>query len=557
MTLTHDEVEARLTAPGRLFEMTEAEAGGHRIRTWKNAPAHFRALLTASRRHGERVFLRYEDERVTFEDHFRRAAALAGRLAGEYGVAKGDRVAIAMRNYPEWVVAFSAVLAAGAVAVPLNAWWTRRELAFGLADSGAAVLIADGERARLMADAGVRIIVTRPGGSVPPGAAVLADLIGEPTGEVTLPEVDLTPDDPATIFYTSGTTGRPKGALGTHRNVGQAPLTVGYSLSRGAAMRRGDPGRASGRRRVTLLAVPLFHVTGCFGSMLSAMFGGATIVLMYKWDAGQALRLIERERVTGVTGTPTNAWQLMAHPGFGDHDVASLGTLFYGGAPAPPSLLARIRDRLPGRAPSNVYGMTETSALIIDNSGGAYPDRPDSVGRPVPVVDVRVTGPGGAKARPGEVGELCVRGAPVVGGYWNRPEATAESFAGGWFRTGDLARVDEDGLVFIVDRVKDMVIRGGENVYCAEVEAALFEHPAVRDAAVIGVPHDELGEEVGAVIHTTPGAALAPGDLTGFLKGRIAPFKIPAHYWFRQGELPRNPGGKIVKDLLRREVLGS
>ncbi|MET7464317.1 class I adenylate-forming enzyme family protein [Nonomuraea sp. NPDC005501] len=553
MTLTHAQVEAQLTGPGQLFEVEEIGRTG--VRTWKHAPAHFRALLDISRFHGDKVFLVYEDEHITFEEHYRRVAALATRLVADYGVGKGDRVAVAMRNYPEWVIAFSAVLAAGGIAVPLNAWWTEPELAYGVSDSGAKVLIADGERAARLASTGLPLIVAR--GEAPPGARTLAEVMGEPGPDARLPDVDLSPEDPATIFYTSGTTGRPKGALGSHRNLGQSPMTVAYGLMRAVALAGKDVSEVAGQRRVTLLTVPLFHVTGCFSALTTTMFSGGGLVLMYKWDPGQALRLIERERVTTMIGVPTNAWQLMSHPDFGAHDLSSLTTLGYGGAPAPPKLLERITSNLPQRATSNGYGMTETTALAIGNGGPDYLSRPDSIGLPSAVVDVRVVDPAGKELPRGEVGELCVRGPNVIMGYWNKPRATAETFVDGWLHTGDLARMDEEGFVYIVDRAKDMVIRGGENVYCAEVEAALFEHPAVDDAAVIGVPHDELGEEVGAVVRLTLGASVTDGELREFLAGRIAKFKIPVHVWFREEELPRNPGGKILKTRLRREILGS
>ncbi|MEU8149008.1 class I adenylate-forming enzyme family protein [Nonomuraea sp. NPDC048901] len=552
MTLSHAQVQAQLTGPGQLFEMEEIGDTG--VRTWKHAPAHFRALLEMSRYHGEKEFLVYEDEHITFEEHFRRAATLANRLVTDYGVAKGDRVVVAMRNYPEWAVAFSAALAAGAIAVPLNAWWTESELAYGVRDCDAKVLIVDGERAVRLAGTGVPMIVAR--GEVPEGARSFADVLGEVSGDVTLPDVQLSPEDPATIFYTSGTTGQPKGALGSHRNLGQSPMTLAYGLIRGVALAGKDVAAATGTRRVTLLTVPLFHVTGCFSALTTTMFAGGGLVLMYKWDPGQALRLIERERITAMIGVPTNAWQLMSHPDFVKYDLSSLTTLGYGGAPAPPKLLERIGENLPDRAASNGYGMTETTGLAIGNAGPDYLARPDSIGLPTAVVDVRVSGPLGEELPPGEVGELCVRGANVIMGYWNKPEATAQTFVDGWLHTGDLARIDEDGFVYIVDRAKDMVIRAGENVYCAEVEAALFEHPAVDDAAVIGVPHDELGEEVGAVIRLKPGTSTTAEELQSFLAERIAKFKIPAHIWFRDAELPRNPGGKILKTHLRREVLG-
>ncbi|MEU3168822.1 class I adenylate-forming enzyme family protein [Streptosporangium sp. NPDC006930] len=551
MTVTHDQLQARLTAPGQLFETEEILSHGGTVRTWKHAPRDFRALLETSRFHGDKVFLAYEDERITYEEHYRRTATLARRLVDDYGVVKGDRVAIAMRNYPEWVIAFSAALAAGAIAVPLNAWWTPQELEYGLSDSGAKVLIADGERAAGLAGPGPALIVTR--GETPEGARSFEDVMGEVEADVTLPPVDLSPEDPATIFYTSGTTGRPKGALGSHRNLGQSPMTVAYGMYRGAIRAGKDPGETSGQRRITLLTVPLFHATGCFAAMTTTMFSGGGLVLMYKWDPGRALELIERERITGLTGVPTNVWQLLSHPDLGKYDISSLSGLGYGGAPAPPKLLERITAQLPNRSSSNGYGMTETTALAISNTGADYLAKPDSIGLPMAVVEVRITDPTGAELPVGAIGELCLRGPNVILGYWNRPEATAETIVDGWLHTGDLARVDEEGFVFIVDRAKDMVIRGGENVYCAEVEAALFEHPAVEDAAVIGIPHEELGEEVGAVLRLSSPAS--DEELGAFLRERIAPFKIPVRFWVRETELPRNPGGKILKTRLRQEVL--
>ncbi|GII80868.1 fatty acid--CoA ligase [Sphaerisporangium rufum] len=556
MSASHDQIRAALTAPGQLFEMEEIEVGGTRIRTWKHAPTTFRSLLENSRFQGEAVFVAYEDERITYEEHFCRAATLAGRLVTEFGVRKGDRVAIAMRNYPEWIVSFSAVLAAGAVAVPLNAWWTTPELEYGLSDSGACLVIADGERAERLRGTAVPMIVTRPAGELPPGARSWAEALGEVRAEVALPAVEIGPEDPATIFYTSGTTGHPKGALGSHRNLGQAPMSVAYALMRSVAMAGKDPAEAAGARRVTLLTVPLFHATGCFAVLVPTLFTGGGIVLMYRWDAGQALSLVEREKVTLITGVPTNAWQLLSHPDLDKYDISSLGGISYGGAPAPPKLLERIGDRLPRRQASNGYGMTETTALAIINSGPAYEARPDSIGLPVAVCDVRVTDPLGQEVPVGEVGELCMRGPNVIQGYWERPQATAETFVDGWLHTGDLVKVDQEGYVYVVDRAKDMVIRGGENVYCAEVEAALFEHPAVDDVAVIGIPDEELGEQVGAVVRLRPGAAATAEELRGFLAGTLAPFKIPVRFWFREAELPRNPGGKVLKTHLRRETLG-
>lgn len=556
MAITREQVQAGLTAPGQRFEMAEAEADGHGIRVWKHAPSTFRALLESTRLHGDRDFVVCSGERYTYERHFRLAATLAHRLVGDYGVRKGDRVAIAMRNHPEWIISYSAVLAVGAVAVPLNAWWTERELAYGLTDSGATLVLADGERAERLSGSGLPLIVAKGDGTGRGDHADWAEVLGEVRADVTLPPVEVDPDDPATILYTSGTTGRPKGALGSNRNLGQAPMTVAYARTYSAVLAGKDPDTVAGARHTTLLAVPLFHATGCLAILLTTMLNGDGLVLMRKWDAGAALRLIEREKVTVLSGVPTNAWQLLSHPSLGEHDISSLRSVTYGGAPAPPKLLERLAELLPGRTPSNGYGMTETSGLAVYNSGADYLARPDSVGRPPAVVDVKVCDPLGHELPPGRVGELCVRGPIVIKGYWNRPRETAETFVDGWLHTGDLARIDEEGFVYIVDRAKDMVIRGGENVYCAEVEAAMFDHPAVDDAAVIGIPDDEFGEQVGAVVRLRPGSAATAEELREFLRGRLAAFKVPVRFWFREDELPRNPGGKVLKTRLRRETPG-
>ncbi|MGC4953115.1 class I adenylate-forming enzyme family protein [Actinomadura citrea] len=563
------EVRAAMTAPGQLFEMAEARIRGVRTRVWKNAPATLRDVLEISRLHGDKDFLVYGDDRLTFAEHHARAAAFARRLVERYGIAKGDRVAIAMRNYPEWSVAFFGAAVAGAVVVPLNAWWSAGELEYGLADSGAKVLVADAERAERLAGVlpglGVACLVARAGGAAPAGTEVFEDVIGDPTSasaseasppEVPLPDVPLDPEDEATIFYTSGTTGRPKGALGTHRNIAGNPVSLAYGImSAGVRAGRTVEELAAPQPRVTLLSVPFFHATGCHSVLVSSALQGGTVVLMYKWDVRTALELIEREGVTGFGGVPTMAWQVLTSPDFGEFDTSSLTGVSYGGAPAAPALVDKIKERLPERMPGNGYGLTETSSVTTYNGGVNYLERPESVGPPVAVCDVRVVGPAGEELPTGEVGELLIKGPNVIKGYWNKPDATAAAFVDGWFHSGDLARLDADGFVYIVDRAKDMLIRGGENIYCAEVESALYEHPAVADCAVIGVPHQVLGEEVGAVVVPRPGAAVSGRELREFLAGRIAAFKVPAHVWFREQGLPRNPGGKILKTRLREELL--
>jgi long-chain acyl-CoA synthetase len=555
-----NEVQAVLTAPGQLFELDEVEIRGTRTRVWKHAPPSLRSILEISRLHGDTTFLVYEDDRLTYEEHFRHAATFARRLAERYGVHKGDRVAIAMRNFPEWSIAFFGAAALGAVVVPLNAWWTAPELEYGLRDSGAKVLVADEERtgrlAEMLPGLGMPAVVVRSTGTPPAGVETYESVLGEVTDE--LPDADIAPDDDATIFYTSGTTGRPKGALGTQRNITTNPVSLAYAMAL-AGVRAGATVEeaVAPRPRVSLLSVPFFHATGCHSVLVASALAGSTIVLMHKWNPERALELIERERATMFGGVPTMAWQVLTSPSFHRYDTSSLTSVSYGGAPAAPKLVEKIKELLPDRVPGNGYGLTETSSVTTYNGGINYLEHPDSVGPPVAVCDVKVVDPAGEELPHGEVGELLIRGPNIIKGYWNRPEATGEAFIGGWFHSGDLARVDDEGFVYIVDRAKDMLIRGGENVYCAEVEAAAYEHPAIADAAVIGVPHDELGEEVGMVVCLQPDESLATEELQAFLRERIAAFKVPSHVWFHDGELPRNPGGKILKTHLRKEILGT
>jgi long-chain acyl-CoA synthetase len=384
--------------------------------------------------------------------------------------------------------------------------------------------------------------------------------VGTPAPGLALPDATIDPEDDATIFYTSGTTGFPKGALGTHRNICTNLVSLLLSSARNALRRGEDPAAAPAdtAQSAYLLSVPFFHATGCHSVLVSNLAFGGKIVIMYKWDPERALELIERERVTTFGGVPSMVWQVLESPSFDQRDLSSVKSIGYGGAPAPPELVKRIAAMFPGRVPGNGYGLTETSSVTTQNVGDDYLRKPTSVGVPVPVCDVQVVDELGEVVEQGGLGELWIRGPNVVKGYWGKPEATAEAFvADGWFRSGDVARIDEEGFVYIVDRAKDMVIRGGENVYCAEVEAALFEHPAVTDVAVIGVPHRVLGEEVAAVVCLKPGASATAEELRAHVADRLAAFKVPAHVWFRAEELPRNPAGKVLKRDLRDEVAGT
>ncbi len=563
-TMSIQEVHDALTAEGQMFEMEEVEIRGIPTRTWKHAPENLPQILLLSSGYGDRDFLVYEDARWTFDEHFRSAAHLAHVLRDRFGVEKGDRVAVAMRNFPEWPVAFFAASAAGAIATPLNAWWTTNEMEYGLRDSGAKVLVCDGERLERIAPVlsefpDLTVIVVREEGvEVPEGVERFDDVLGEVPTEVSLPEVELHPEDDATLFYTSGTTGNPKGVLGTHRNICTGLISLAFVRERGA-MRSGTSSQdemGPDGQNCSLLSIPFFHATGCHSVLLGNLAAGGKLVMMRKWDAARALELMEREGVTQFGGVPSVVWQVIEHPDFDSYDLSSLRGIGYGGAPAAPELVRKIEEMFPGRGASNGYGLTETSAISTMNAGQDYLDKPDSVGVPIPVCDTKVIDPTGEPLPVGEVGELCIKGPNVVKGYWNKPEATAEAFdEDGYLHTGDLARVDEEGFVYLVDRAKDMVIRGGENISSQEVEAALYEHPAITDAAVIGIPHHVLGEEVGAVVHTAPGMTATEDELQQFVAERLARFKVPVKIWFFSEPLPRSPQGKLQKRQLKEELI--
>lgn len=559
MTMSLEEADAKLTAPGQMFEMSDEVIRGVPIRAWKNAPAVLGDVVELSRGHGDATFLVYEDERMSFSEHYAAVATLSRTLIDRYGVSPGDRVAIAMRNFPEWVLSFWAAAAAGAVVVPLNAWWQGAELAYGISDSGATVLFADEERAdRLephMGDLDLGATVVARARTGRPGQDAFDEVLGRPDAGAVLPSLGIGPEDDATIFYTSGTTGRPKGAVGTHRNICTNLMSLFFVAQRGALRATGGlEGAGSGRQNAYLLSVPLFHATGCHSILVTNTAAGGKLVMMYRFDPERALELIERESITTFGGVPAMVWQVLDSPDFDRRDTSSVTSIGYGGAPAPPELVRRIKEHFPSGHPSNGYGLTETSSLTTMNSGDDYVRKPDSVGPPVPVVDLQVTDGAGNSLPTGDVGELWIRGPNVVRGYWNKPDATAATFADGWLQTGDVARIDEEGFVFIVDRAKDMLIRGGENVYCVEVESALFEHPQVADAAVIGIPDKVLGEEVGAVVQLRSGADTSEDELRRHVADRLAGFKVPKRVWFREEPLPRNPAGKVLKRDLRDQL---
>ena len=555
---------ARICAPGAPFEWEITDIRGVPTRAYKNAPPSLAPIFALSRMWGDLPYLVLEDERVSFRAHANAVARFAHVLRDEMGVKPGDRVAIVMRNLPEWPVAFFAATLIGAIASPLNAWWTGPELEYGLVDSGARVLIADAERlARLSEHLPAckdlaHVVVARAGDDLAPTVRRMEDLVGAPKSwadlpHTDLPDVALQPDDPCTLLYTSGTTGAPKGALGTHRNIATNLFNLMAAQAR-MFLRRGEappqPNPAE-PRKATLISIPFFHATGCFAVLIPALAAGTKIVMMRRWDAGEGLRLIEAEKINSFGGVPAIAWQVIEHPDFAKYDTSSVDMVSYGGAPSSSELVAAVVRAFPNVTPGQGYGLTETAAAVTSNGGEDYKLRPTSCGPAAPVNELRVVDPDGKDVPAGEVGELWIKGPNTVVGYWNKPEATEAAFENGWFKSGDLVRMDEDGFVFIVDRAKDMINRGGETVYCVEVEDALYQHDAVTDAAVVGIPHKVLGEEVGAIVTVKPGSDVSEEELRRWVAARLAGFKVPVRIQIRSEPLPRNANGKILKRDLR------
>ncbi len=512
-----------------------------------------------------KIFLVYENDRASFDAFAKAALAIAEEL-GKQGVKKGDRVVLAMRNLPEWAAAFFGVLLAGAIATPLNAWWTGAELEYGLKDSGAKIAIVDAERLGRIVEhlpnctALERIYVCRADEEIAhPRVVLLETVIGAVNDWQLLPDrplpvVALAPDDDATIFYTSGTTGKPKGALGTHRNATSTVIAAAFSPSRNFIRRGEMPPMPDPKapQKVNLLAVPFFHTTGCHAVLCPALYNGVKLVLLRRWEPEHAMQLIERERVTSTGGVPTIAWQLIEHPARKKYDLSSLETVSYGGAPAASELVRRIKETFPKSIPGLGWGMTETSATFTHNGAEDYEHRPDSSGPALPVCEMKVVDERGETLPPNAVGELWAKGPNVVKGYWNNPQANAETFADGWLKTGDIAKIDEEGFCYIVDRKKDMLLRGGENIYCIEVEDVLYQHPAVMDAALVGIAHRTLGEEPGAVVTLKPDTEASEEELRAFVAERLAAFKVPVRIVFWHEMLPRNPSGKILKNELKK-----
>ena len=548
-----------VTAPDAFLELTTIEVGGNQLKAYKHAPGSMRDLWMLGQGYGDQEYIVYGEERYTFAQAGQIVANFSAWLQGQ-GIGSGDRVAIALRNYPEWIFAYWGVIAVGGVVVGMNAWWVADEMAYALSDSEPKILIADDQRLATFADIAtdfpdLTVVAVREPSS--PVVAVPWETAVSEVGE--LPTTPIDPNDDACIFYTSGTTGRPKGAQLTHRGCVHNIMNVaamGQIFASTQAMNRGEKLDApvSAPAATSLVATPLFHVTANNCVMHGATISGGKMILMYKWDPAEALKLIEQEQVNTLSAVPMMTRELLAHPDFHNHDTSSLNSLGGGGAAMHPDLPSKVIETTQRAKPAQGYGMTEVCGISTYTTGDLFLARPQSCGPLVPTLEGKIVSDTGETLPVGEAGELLVKGAPVIKGYLNRPEATAETIVDGWLHTGDIGYFDEDGFLYLVDRAKDMILRGGENIYCAEVESALYTHPAVLETVAFAVADDRLGEEVGVAVHLKQGAMLDAAGLREHMGARLAAFKVPRYIWFLSEPLPRNANGKFLKRELR-EVL--
>jgi len=539
-----------LTAPGGEYAVEVDATGDHPVRTFAHRPGHLSEFVPLGERHGDARFLAQGDLRYSYREAFDRARRLAAGLRARFGVGQGDRIAVLGANHPDWVVGFWAAVLLDAIVVPLNAWWTAPELAFALGDAGISVVMADGRRAEAAGEAGHpvdRLAVW--GGDRLEGPVPFDGLMSEPPAPVP-GEGRRGESEPAVLFYTSGTTGRPKGAPLTHRNVASGFLNA-VAMTAAARIVTGEGDQAG--RQVDLTVIPLFHATANLALMVPFVAGGHAMVFLPpgRFDPEVAGEVMERERVTRFGGVPTIVSRVLDSEVWRRRDLSAVRRISYGGAPAPPALVDRVTEAFPAVEERLIqgYGLTETTAVSTLNIGPDYLARPDSVGIAAPTAEIRIVDGFGDPLPPGETGEIAIRGAHVMPRYWNRPDADAAAFRDGFFHTGDVGHLDDEGFLYVTDRAKDVVIRGGENVYSVEVEDALVSHHAVVEAAVIGVPDSDLGERVKAIVVTA--APVEPAELARHLSGRVAPFKVPEVWEITSEPLPRNPSGKVLKRALR------
>ena len=553
---TYRQVWNELIAEGAPFHIEEIEVRGSSMRVYSNAPTSLREIWLASTVHDEAEYLVYGEERWTYNKAHRDVASISNWLQ-QQGVVKGDRVSIAMRNFPEWLLCYWACVATGITVVGMNAWWVEDEMEYGLNDAAPKVLFTDSERLQRflnISDKFTDLITV--GIRLPETADGVIPFDNVVTTGGSLPEVAVDPDSDACIFYTSGTTGYPKGAQLTHRGCVHNVLNLAFAanlstLTQCRLQGVEPPEPEDSPKSAALVTTPLFHVTANNCLAHGTTVGGGKLVHMYRWNALEALRLIEQEKITNITGVPVMSRELISHPDFDRYDTSSLLAVGGGGAQLQPDLVGKIDSTVANARPGTGYGMTETCGIITSISGDFFLDKAESAGPVMPTFEAKVVDSNGNTMAQDEAGELWVRGAPVIKGYINRPDATAETITDGWLHTGDIAKIDDQGFIYIVDRLKDMVLRGGENIYCSEVETCLHKIDNILECSVFGVPDDRLGEEVGVCIYRDEVSSLSAEDIRQFCTEHMARQKIPKYIWFNSEPLPRNANGKFLKRELR------
>jgi len=554
MTQSYTEIAANLTGPGAPFEIVRETVGGRPMRCFRQRERSLREKVAAAAARGDVDFLVQGDRRISYGEFGCRVWGASAALLEDHGLAKGDRVAILSYNCPDWIIALFGATSAGAIGVGLNGWWATEEIEYGLSDSGSRFLIAD-ERLfprvePLLGRIGSLEKVFYIGDDPPPGTIPIAELL-EPRDDP--PSVPIDEDDAFVILYTSGTTGRSKGCITTHRGTIAQVTGILFANLAAAALSGRSPLPSRGGQPAALLTSPLFHVGGLHTNLCTQMTIGSKLVFNRgKFDPEEVMGLIERERISSWGAIPTMLHRVVHHPRVGDFDLSSLKGVSFGGAPTPPETIDKAREVLPIEPSfANAYGLTETHGVATVNAGANVLDRKTSIGRPLPVLDMKIVDPDGKELPDGQLGELLIYGPTITPGYWDRPDATAETVRDGWLHTGDLGYRDAEGFYFVVDRAKDMILRGGENVYCTEIENCLADHPEIDEAAVVGVPDPELGERVKAIVRRVPGSALGEAAIQAHVAAHLARFKVPEIVEFTDAPLPRNAAGKLLKNALR------
>lgn len=557
----YDEALQPLIGPGGPFEVERRTVDGVMMTYYKNAPQTMLEVFAPAYEHVDKEFVLYEGERWSFDDVLSQAAAIGYQLKERVGIKAGDRVAIAMRNFPEWMSAYIGIVSIGAVVVPLNSWGTARELGYALEDAGARAVFCDEQRYASISSidvAGELLSIVVRGNEVEATeqCCSLQEFIAG-AGGVSMPAAEISPEDHAMIMYTSGTTGKPKGALSTHAALGQAISNFECTGTALAMSNMDIIGKmmAKGLDAVSLLAVPLFHVSGCHAQFLLNLRAGRRLVMMYKWDSGRAMELIEQEKITTLSAAPSMLLDLLDSPDFGKHDLSSLSGMGVGGAATPAKAIQLMNDQVPDHFSGTGWGMTETNAVGSSMTGAAFNRNNGSAGFVHPCVEIEIRDDLGVVQPHGSAGTIWVKSPSLVKEYWNRPDANATEFVDGWFNSGDVGYTTEHGYLYLSDRAKDMVIRGGENIYPAEIENQLLELEGVQEAAAYGIPHERLGEELAVTVVPKVGVTLDESAIRHFCRENLAAFKVPSLVFISEEPLPRTATNKVMKQKVKETAM--